>query len=91
MSNTNNKIIAVVGATGNQGGSVTRHLIKNGWKIRALTRNKKSEKSQKLHSLGPNVEIVQAELSDIDSLKKALSGIYGVFLCYNFFRIWNRC
>ena len=34
----NNKIIAVTGATGQQGGAVARKLLADGWKVRALTR-----------------------------------------------------
>ncbi len=34
---TKDKIIAVTGATGQQGGAVARHLLANGWKVRALT------------------------------------------------------
>ena len=35
----NDKVIAVNGATGQQGGAVARKLLTEGWKVRALTRN----------------------------------------------------
>ena len=85
MVHKENKIIAVVGATGNQGGAVARHLMKNGWKVRALTRNPASQKSQDLLALGSNLELVQADLNDLDSLKIALQGVYGVFSVTTFF------
>lgn len=33
------QLITVTGATGHQGGAVARHLLKNGWRVRALTRD----------------------------------------------------
>jgi uncharacterized protein YbjT (DUF2867 family) len=59
-----NKIIAVIGATGNQGGAVTLHLVKNGWSVRAVTRDPSSDRSQHLLALGPNVELAKADLND---------------------------
>jgi NAD(P)-dependent dehydrogenase (short-subunit alcohol dehydrogenase family) len=43
------KLIVVTGATGNQGGSIARGLLKTGeWHVRAVTRNASGEKAQKL-------------------------------------------
>ncbi|HZB48287.1 MAG TPA: NmrA family NAD(P)-binding protein, partial [Mycobacteriales bacterium] len=35
---TGDRIVVVTGATGRQGGAVTRHLLADGWRVRALTR-----------------------------------------------------
>lgn len=62
------KIIAVTGATGAQGGSVCKIMGKAGWKVRAITRNPDGEKGKALTAEGH--EVVQANIDDIDSLKK---------------------
>jgi uncharacterized protein YbjT (DUF2867 family) len=77
MSNTK-KIIAVVGATGHQGGAVVRALQANGqFKARALTRN--PAKQPQLAD-----EVVAADLNNPETLKSAFAGAYGVFLVTNF-------
>ncbi len=77
MSNTQ-KLIAVVGATGQQGGAVVRALQANGqFKVRALTRN--PAKHPQLAD-----EVVQADLSRPETLKAAFAGAHGVFLVTNF-------
>jgi uncharacterized protein YbjT (DUF2867 family) len=86
MENQNKKIIAVVGATGNQGGAVLQHLVKNGWQIRALTRDSSSEKSQKLLLYGSSVKLVEVDLENKDSLRVALTNVYGVFSMTTFDR-----
>jgi uncharacterized protein YbjT (DUF2867 family) len=76
MSNTQ-KLIAVVGATGQQGGGVVRALRANGqFKVRALTRN--PTKHPELAD-----EVVQADLSRPETLKAAFAGAHGVFLVTN--------
>lgn len=80
-----NKIIAVVGATGAQGGGLLRAIVGDPEKqfhARALTRNSQSEKAKALAALG--AEVVQADLDDLDSLKNALKGAYGAFCVTNF-------
>lgn len=72
-----NKIVLVTGATGNQGGAVTRHLLKDGWHVRALSRNPDKPAAQALKAQG--VEVVQGNLNDLASLQKAMTGMYGVF------------
>jgi len=74
-------VIAVTGATGAQGGSVCKFLLKDGkYKVRALTRN--PDKAKDLAAQG--VEVVKADLNDVQSLKEALKGCYGVFSVQNF-------
>ncbi len=76
------KLIAVTGATGQQGGATTRHLLERGFRVRALTRNPKSESSLKLQAAG--AEVVAADLAKPESLGAALDGVYGVFSVQNF-------
>ncbi|KAF8336250.1 NmrA-domain-containing protein [Cantharellus anzutake] len=72
------KIIAVVGSTGLQGGSVVRSLLADGtFAVRALTRNANGDAATKLKAAG--AEVVSADLEDVESLKKAFRGAYGVF------------
>ena len=76
MSNTK-KLIAVVGATGQQGGAVMRALQASGqFKVRALTRD-----PAKHPKLGD--EVVVADLNRPETLKAALAGAHGVFLVTN--------
>lgn len=82
------KIIAVVGATGAQGGGVVRAILKDkagGFKARAITRNAKSEKAKALAALG--AEVVEANVDDVESLKRAFAGAYGAY-CVTFF--WDH-
>ncbi len=76
------KLIAVTGATGQQGGATTRHLLERGFRVRALTRNPNSESSLKLQAAG--AEVVAADLAKPESLGPALDGVYGVFSVQNF-------
>jgi len=79
------KVIAVVGATGQQGGAVVRGLLKqNQFKIRALTRNPTGKKGAALKKLG--CDVVKANLDDTASLKEAFQGAYGVYAVTNFWQ-----
>jgi len=81
----NKKIIAVVGATGAQGNGLVRAILKNkndGFTVRAITRNAASEKARELANLG--AEVVEADVDDKESLKKAFAGAYGAY-CVTFF------
>jgi len=76
MSNTQ-KLIAVAGATGQQGGAVMRALQESGlFKVRALTRN-----PAKHPKLGD--EVVLADFNRPETLKAAFAGAHGVFLVTN--------
>jgi len=76
MSNTK-KLIAVIGATGHQGGAVVRALQASGqFKVRALTRN--PAKHPQLAD-----EVVLADLDRPETLKAAFTGAHGVFLVTN--------
>src|SRR5246500_2086458 len=78
MERTNKRVIAVVGATGQQGGAVLRALqAGNQFKVRALTRN--PAKHRELAD-----EIIQADLNRRETLAAAFEGAHGVFLVTNF-------
>ncbi len=82
------KIIAVVGATGSQGGGLVRAIQADETKrfaARAITRDVNSAAARELTDLG--AEVVAADVDDLDSLKKAFSGAYGAF-CVTFY--WNH-
>lgn len=79
------KVIAVVGATGAQGGGVVRAILKDasgGFAARALTRDVNSAGAKELARLG--AEVVAADVDDAASLLKAFQGAYGAY-CVTFF------
>ncbi len=79
------KIIAVIGATGMQGGGLARALARDShgpFKARGVTRSVTSDKAKALSARG--VEMVAADLDDLDSLKRAFAGAYGAFCVTNF-------
>jgi uncharacterized protein YbjT (DUF2867 family) len=79
------KTIAVLGATGAQGGGLAYAILndKNSqFKVRAITRKPDSDKAKALTEAG--AEVVFADLDDVESLKKAFSGVYGVYGVTNY-------
>ena len=81
----NDKIIAVVGATGAQGSGLVRAILDDadgGFSVRALTRDVNSDKAKELAEAG--ADLVTANVDDPESLKSAFAGAYGVF-CVTFF------
>jgi uncharacterized protein YbjT (DUF2867 family) len=79
------KIIAVVGATGAQGGGLVRAILNSpggGFAARAITRDVNSDKAKELAKLG--AEVVAGDVDDVESLKKAFAGAYGAY-CVTFF------
>ncbi|WP_218935210.1 NmrA/HSCARG family protein [Actinomadura citrea] len=72
-----NKTVAVVGATGLQGGAVTRHLLRDGWRVRALTRDPDAAPARALVRAG--AQIVRARMEDAGSLVSAAEGAWGLF------------
>ncbi|HEX2249535.1 MAG TPA: NmrA/HSCARG family protein [Gemmatimonadales bacterium] len=79
------KIIAVVGATGAQGGGLVRAILADrsgAFAVRAITRNPDSDKAQALRSAG--AEVVKADIDDQTSIEQAFSGAYGAFCLTNF-------
>lgn len=76
-----NGLIAVTGATGRQGGAVTRHLLADGWQVRALTRRPDGEPARRLGRLG--AEPAGCDLRDPASLRRAFAGADGVYSVQN--------
>jgi uncharacterized protein YbjT (DUF2867 family) len=78
QTRNNGELIAVFGATGQQGGGVVRALQASGqFKVRALSRN--PDKHRELAD-----EVVEADLNRPETLKAAVGGAHGVFLVTNF-------
>ena len=81
----NSKVIAVVGSTGAQGGSLARAILADpagGFACRAITRDPNKDNARALAAKG--AEVVKADLDDVESLKKAFGGAYGAFCVTNF-------
>ena len=79
------KIIAVIGATGAQGGGLVRAILadRDGpFVARAITRKPDSEKARALASLG--VEVVAGDADDPPSLDRAFAGAFGAYCVTNF-------
>ena len=79
------KTIAIVGATGAQGGGLARAILadrQGEFSVRAITRNRGSESAQKLRDLG--ADLVQADLDDAASVREAFDCAYGAFCVTNF-------
>jgi uncharacterized protein YbjT (DUF2867 family) len=79
------KIIAILGATGAQGGGLARAILSDAsseFSARALTRDVNSAKAKELAKMG--AEVVAADVDDPESLKRAFDGAYGAY-CVTFF------
>ncbi|MFH8753724.1 NmrA/HSCARG family protein [Streptomyces rimosus] len=74
---TNTKTVVVLGATGQQGGSVAAALRADGWAVRAVVRDPSGHRARSLSAAG--VETVRGDLRDPQSLPVAFSDAYGVF------------
>jgi uncharacterized protein YbjT (DUF2867 family) len=75
------KVIAISGATGQQGGATARELFGKGFTVRALTRTPDSAAARALQAQG--AEIVQMDLDDDASIRRALSGAWGAYAVQN--------
>lgn len=85
MAEKEKKIIAVIGATGAQGGGLVRAILEDSqgaFAVRAITRNTQADSAKALAALG--AEVVAADVDDPASLKQAFAGAYGAF-CVTFF------
>jgi uncharacterized protein YbjT (DUF2867 family) len=82
------KIIAVMGATGSQGGGLVRAILSDpagGFAARVVTHQPDSDKAKELAKMG--AEVVAADVDNAESIKKAFQGAYGAY-CVTFF--WNH-
>jgi uncharacterized protein YbjT (DUF2867 family) len=80
--------VAVLGATGQQGGAVAEALDKMGISVVAITRNTASSKALAL-AARPHTEVRKADLNDKESLVKAFEGCNGAFVIANFWEGMN--
>jgi uncharacterized protein YbjT (DUF2867 family) len=71
------KTILVTGVTGQQGNAAARQLLKKGFSVKGLVRDKNKDTARAIEKLG--VQLVEGNLENKDSLKRALDGIDGVF------------
>ncbi|HXO75185.1 MAG TPA: NmrA/HSCARG family protein [Puia sp.] len=82
-------VILVTGATGAQGGSVARSLLQtNRYTVRCLTRNTGSDKARALGKAG--AQLAEGDLSDMESLLRAMQGCSGVFGVTNFWEHFEK-
>jgi len=73
----NDRTILITGVTGKQGGAVAQALLGAGFRLRGLTRQPESERATTLARNG--VDIVKGDLDDEATLRRALTGAWGVF------------
>jgi len=78
---TKDRTILITGVTGHQGGAVAQALQGAGFHLRGLTRKPDSERAAALKRQG--VDVVQGDLDDEATLRRALSGAWGVFSVQN--------
>ena len=79
------KVIAVVGATGAQGGGLARAILADksgGFAVRAITRKPDSEKARALAAQG--AEVVAGDADVPSTLEAAFAGAYGAYCVTNF-------
>jgi uncharacterized protein YbjT (DUF2867 family) len=75
------RVVAVTGSTGRQGGAVSRHLLAEGWRVRALTRDPTSRAARALRERG--AEVVRIDMAEPATLGPAFAGAYGVYSVQN--------
>lgn len=79
------KLISVVGATGSQGGGLVKAILADPdgqFRVRALTRSSHSRAARELAAAG--ADVVEADLDDGPSMRRAFDGAHGVFLVTNY-------
>jgi uncharacterized protein YbjT (DUF2867 family) len=69
--------IVVLGATGQQGGATAKHLVRDGWRVRAVVRDPASPRARALADEG--IDLAAGDMNDRASLDAALRGAHGVF------------
>ncbi len=76
------RLFAVIGATGQQGGATARALLSTGARVRALVRDPRTQPARALADRG--AEVVRADIDDPASLRSAFTGVYGLFAVTTF-------
>jgi hypothetical protein len=83
------KLICVVGVTGNQGGSVAQRFVQDSnYRVRGITRDPTSAAAQRLSAQG--IEIVAANLDDVQTLIPAFAGANLIFSVTNYWEPFFR-
>jgi uncharacterized protein YbjT (DUF2867 family) len=87
------KLLVIIGATGNQGGSVIKSILADPnaskqFKLRGVTRDVSKDSAKALTAQG--VEMVAADLGDKASLVKAFEGAYGVYAVTDFWATMDK-
>ncbi|KAJ5816529.1 NmrA-like family protein [Penicillium robsamsonii] len=83
------KLIVILGATGNQGGSVAEVFLQEPqWRVRAVTRNPASTKAQSLAARG--AEVVQADLDSPSTLSSAFENANAIFAVSDFWGLFGN-
>ena len=87
---SSSKLLTIFGSTGNQGGSVidlvlSRPELQQKYRLRGITRNASSASAKSLAQ--KSVEMVSANVNDLESIKAAVRGSHGVFGVTNF---WDK-
>lgn len=72
------KIITIFGATGTAGGGAMRHLLADGWTVRAVTRDTSSEKAKAAQAAGATLAV--ADLDDLGAMAAVIEGAQAVYL-----------
>jgi len=75
------RTLLITGATGKQGGATIRSLHGTDFQLRAMTRKPHSDAARELKNRG--IDVVEGDLDDEESLKRALNGVWGVYAVQN--------
>ncbi|PKX97950.1 NmrA/HSCARG family protein [Aspergillus novofumigatus IBT 16806] len=82
------KLIVILGATGNQGGSVAETFLQEPeWRVRAITRNPLGPKAQALAARG--ADIIKADLDDPSSFGSAFEDAQVIFAVSDFWGLYG--
>jgi uncharacterized protein YbjT (DUF2867 family) len=71
-------LVLTYGSTGSQGAPVVDHLLKRGHHVRAVVRHPERAQPQ------DGLEVIQGDLQDLESLRRASEGVEAVFLMMPF-------
>jgi NAD(P)-dependent dehydrogenase (short-subunit alcohol dehydrogenase family) len=79
ITHSHGKVLVVLGATGTQGGAVLRHFAKHhhDFELKGITRKPNSAASEALKAI--SVQMLQADLHDTASLRRAFDGATHIF------------
>lgn len=80
---TNDDWVLVTGASGFIGGAVTRLLLKEGRQVRALVR-----RSSRRDNIPPNCEVVEGDVTDQESVRRAMRGVRQLYHLAADYRLW---